>query len=193
MLGNENIASKPRADRASPPRCHFLHHVMELKTNCWVLSQASLGCHSVAQGYLMLKAYLCFLSYAQVRKWSVRIHLIQETMFIIYDKGSWPNVQSNVHHFFGGGIKFKFQMDIDTWSALKRDTGQLWIANYLTCLPSPLPPPPPEKKKERKGIKKCTRLHKVHFKSFFAWREKNVYNLTLWYNRRLLEMSSAMQ
>ena len=26
MLGNENIASKPRAGRALPPRCHFLPH-----------------------------------------------------------------------------------------------------------------------------------------------------------------------
>ena len=31
MLGNENIVSKPRAGRASPPRYHFLHHVLELK------------------------------------------------------------------------------------------------------------------------------------------------------------------
>ena len=49
-------------------------------------------------------------------------------MFIIYDKGSRPNVQSNANHFFGGGIKFQFHMDItvkDTWNALKRDTGQL--------------------------------------------------------------------
>ena len=26
MLGNENIASKPRAGRALPPRCHFSPH-----------------------------------------------------------------------------------------------------------------------------------------------------------------------
>ena len=32
MLGNENIASKPRAGRASPPCCHFLHHLLVLKT-----------------------------------------------------------------------------------------------------------------------------------------------------------------
>ena len=31
---------------------------------------------------------------------------------IIYDKGSWPNAQWNLNHFFGGGIKFQFQIDI---------------------------------------------------------------------------------
>ena len=31
MLGNENIVSKPRAGRALPPRCRFLHCVLELK------------------------------------------------------------------------------------------------------------------------------------------------------------------
>ena len=50
-------------------------------------------------------------------------------MFIIYDKGSWANVQPNVSHFFGGGIKFEFQMDITLLKILE----MLWRetqANY---------------------------------------------------------------